>query len=328
MEKTEYSPNMGWSNCNNQAYIAKEEYDDVFSFPSQLPPLDFSFSTGWDFGMQEAVFDSIPPAEMLLSDPLYNPPLDLTQNNSSSALNIPDVHVCISGTAIWDETRTGVLDQVQPQQPQLIFRNNENGTIMVNDELLPVVIEKKRQAQVKNSTSSSKKLSRKTISEYFYMPITQAAKELNVGLTLLKKRCRELGIRRWPHRKLVSLQTLINNVQELGKEEGEDKLKKSIEILEQEKKLMEESPDLQLEDKTKRLRQACFKANYKKRKLMGITTTNHSSTPKSAAATTYNHPLMASEISVNNCFDHDDVDEELKYFLSDCFSSSSSDLMF
>lgn len=56
-------------------------------------------------------------------------------------------------------------------------------------------------------------LSREVISQYFYMPITQAAKELNVGLTLLKKRCRELGIRRWPHRKLMSLQTLITNVQ-------------------------------------------------------------------------------------------------------------------
>lgn len=56
-------------------------------------------------------------------------------------------------------------------------------------------------------------LSREVISEYFYMPITQAAKEMNIGLTLLKKRCREVGIRRWPHRKLMSLQTLINNVQ-------------------------------------------------------------------------------------------------------------------
>lgn len=62
-------------------------------------------------------------------------------------------------------------------------------------------------------SNSSRMLSRKTISEYFYMPITQAARELNVGLTLLKKRCREVGIRRWPHRKLMSLQTLINNVQ-------------------------------------------------------------------------------------------------------------------
>lgn len=54
---------------------------------------------------------------------------------------------------------------------------------------------------------------------------------------------------------------------ELDKEDGhgnEEKLKNAIEILEKEKKLMEEMPDLQLEDNTKRLRQACFKANYKK----------------------------------------------------------------
>jgi len=47
------------------------------------------------------------------------------------------------------------------------------------------------------------------------MPIKQAARELNVGLTVFKKRCRELGIPRWPHRKVKSLQTLIDNVQVL-----------------------------------------------------------------------------------------------------------------
>lgn len=60
--------------------------------------------------------------------------------------------------------------------------------------------------------------------------------------------------------------------QELAKEEGEEseaKLSEAIEILEGERKLLEEIPDAQLEDNTKRLRQACFKANYKKRKLMG-----------------------------------------------------------
>ena len=49
--------------------------------------------------------------------------------------------------------------------------------------------------------------------KYFYMPITRAARELNVGLTVLKKRCRELGIARWPHRKMKSLKSLILNVQ-------------------------------------------------------------------------------------------------------------------
>ncbi|KAI4341447.1 hypothetical protein MLD38_026172 [Melastoma candidum] len=118
---------------------------------------------------------------------------------------------------------------------------------------------------------NAKGLSKKAISRYFYMPITQAAKELNVGLTLLKRRCRELGIRRWPHRKLMSLQTLIKNVQEIGGESESCVGKKNIvvEILEQERKLLEEVPDVQLKEKTKRLRQACFKANYKKRKILG-----------------------------------------------------------
>ena len=37
----------------------------------------------------------------------------------------------------------------------------------------------------------SKMLSKETIPQYFYMPITQAAKEPNLGLTSLKKRCSE-----------------------------------------------------------------------------------------------------------------------------------------
>ena len=49
--------------------------------------------------------------------------------------------------------------------------------------------------------------------KYFYMPITKAAREMNVGLTVLKKRCRELGVARWPHRKMKSLRALILNIQ-------------------------------------------------------------------------------------------------------------------
>ena len=73
--------------------------------------------------------------------------------------------------------------------------------------------------------------------------------------------------------------------QELAKEEGEEseaKLKEAIEILEGERKLLEEIPDAQLEDNTKRLRQACFKANYKKRKLMGMVDSQYCSSSKDA----------------------------------------------
>ncbi|CAN6239445.1 unnamed protein product [Urochloa humidicola] len=109
------------------------------------------------------------------------------------------------------------------------------------------------------------------VSGHFCMPIKQAAQELNVGVTVLKKRCRELGIPRWPHRKVKSLQTLISNVQELGKltEKEDGHLTRSVvEILQLTKKQIEESPGLMLSKETKELRQACFKESFKRRRLM------------------------------------------------------------
>jgi hypothetical protein len=57
-----------------------------------------------------------------------------------------------------------------------------------------------------------KALTFELVSRHFCMPIKQAVQELKVGVTMLKKRCRELGIARWPHRKVKSLNTLIDNI--------------------------------------------------------------------------------------------------------------------
>ncbi|CAM6021577.1 unnamed protein product [Sphagnum balticum] len=107
------------------------------------------------------------------------------------------------------------------------------------------------------------------LSRFFHMPITQASKELKVGLTVLKKRCREFGIPRWPHRKMKSLDSLIQNIQELGKgPEGKTSVPvmSAVKELEHQKRRMEERPGIELAERTKRLRQACFKASYKKRR--------------------------------------------------------------
>jgi len=67
-------------------------------------------------------------------------------------------------------------------------------------------------------------------------------------------------------------------MQEQGEAEGpenDEKIRIAIEMLEKEKSMVEERPDLELEDKTRRLRQACFKANYKKRKLMSMRFMEH-----------------------------------------------------
>ncbi|KAL2961605.1 hypothetical protein AAZX31_17G097700 [Glycine max] len=201
--------------------------------------------------------------------------------NVTADYDFYDIKKGLSG---WNE-----VDAVFDSQKVFLFGNNEeSGGIekqMMEED--GKVNNQGREERINNS--SCRTLSRKTISQYFYMPISQAATELNVGITLLKKRCREVGIRRWPHRKLMSLQTLINNVQELGKEEGgesEEKLRSAIEILEREKKVLEEMPDTELEDTTKRLRQACFKANYKKRKL---TVTGRRKEPRSSSSSSSLH---------------------------------------
>ncbi|XP_027337140.1 protein RKD4 [Abrus precatorius] len=101
------------------------------------------------------------------------------------------------------------------------------------------------------------------IKKHFGVPITEAAKEMNVGLTLLKRRCRELNIMRWPHRKLKSLKLLIDNVKELG-------LANEVAMLEKHKMMLEKLPGLELSEETKKLRQACFKANYKRRRYLAL----------------------------------------------------------
>lgn len=114
---------------------------------------------------------------------------------------------------VYKDVFVGLESSQQQQQQQLLTCNKDglNNKKVLREERK--IIKRVRSSSEEKSSSCSKALSRQIISQYFYMPITQAAKELNVGLTLLKKRCRELGIRRWPHRKLMSLQTLIKNVQ-------------------------------------------------------------------------------------------------------------------
>eukprot|EP00240_Pyramimonas_obovata_P016288 CAMPEP_0118927046 /NCGR_PEP_ID=MMETSP1169-20130426/4615_1 /TAXON_ID=36882 /ORGANISM="Pyramimonas obovata, Strain CCMP722" /LENGTH=271 /DNA_ID=CAMNT_0006868737 /DNA_START=206 /DNA_END=1018 /DNA_ORIENTATION=- len=47
------------------------------------------------------------------------------------------------------------------------------------------------------------------IAQYFHLPINDAAKELGICLTVLKKICRRNGLKRWPHRKLKSIDKIL-----------------------------------------------------------------------------------------------------------------------
>jgi len=55
----------------------------------------------------------------------------------------------------------------------------------------------------------------KQLSEYFQYPINEAAEKLGICATVLKKICRKNGVSRWPHRKIKSIDTMIDSVKEV-----------------------------------------------------------------------------------------------------------------
>eukprot|EP00292_Cryptomonas_paramecium_P011088 CAMPEP_0113689372 /NCGR_PEP_ID=MMETSP0038_2-20120614/17119_1 /TAXON_ID=2898 /ORGANISM="Cryptomonas paramecium" /LENGTH=329 /DNA_ID=CAMNT_0000610419 /DNA_START=117 /DNA_END=1102 /DNA_ORIENTATION=+ /assembly_acc=CAM_ASM_000170 len=57
------------------------------------------------------------------------------------------------------------------------------------------------------------KITLERLSEYFQLPQKDAAREMEMSLTSLKKICRAHGITRWPFRKLMSLERSIDKIQ-------------------------------------------------------------------------------------------------------------------
>ncbi|CAL1381391.1 unnamed protein product [Linum trigynum] len=231
-------------------------------------------------------------------------------------------HGCNKGD---DDDEAGFWNELGPLLPEPSIQPRSNNTSTHHSPAVLVPTGDK----AATPTNGANALTRESVSKYFYMPITQAARELNVGLTLLKKRCRELGLKRWPHRKLMSLQTLISNVRHLQGDDHDSsrsaRLKEAIRVLENEQKLLQECPDLQLQRKTKRLRQACFKANYKNKKKRtqhyfdatsttasppaNSSTRHHTAPPATATTTTTTFAAQAQE------GDDEQGDEEIKSLL-------------
>lgn len=48
---------------------------------------------------------------------------------------------------------------------------------------------------------------------YLHVPITEASAKLGISISVLKKRCRSFGIRRWPYRKIKSYEKKVTNLE-------------------------------------------------------------------------------------------------------------------
>ncbi|GAB4814763.1 hypothetical protein N2152v2_001809 [Parachlorella kessleri] len=101
---------------------------------------------------------------------------------------------------------------------------------------------------------------------YFDMPLQKAAALLRVGVTTLKKVCRQYNIERWPFRKRSSLDRLIVKTREYFSEDRQQQGGEALARLEAEKQAMKGNVGVQLPDQVKRFRQSVFKLEHKARK--------------------------------------------------------------
>ncbi|KAK9109464.1 hypothetical protein Sjap_017524 [Stephania japonica] len=128
-----------------------------------------------------------------------------------------------------------------------------------------IVQEKKRR---RATTKDVAKIGLADLSKYFDLTITEASRRMNVGLTVLKRKCREFGIPRWPHRKIKSLDNLILELKE--EKDRQDQVCASAAIavlkrqrmLETEKENIEKKPSMDIKKETKRFRQDVFKRKH------------------------------------------------------------------
>lgn len=106
--------------------------------------------------------------------------------------------------------------------------------------------------------SNAHELSLDELAQYFHLPIAEAAKEIGVCATVLKKICRKNNVPRWPHRKIKSINKMIQVLEaSLGKNETDDtRIKEEIKILMQHREFVMKNPDTLVKNYNKRKRPA------------------------------------------------------------------------
>jgi len=105
----------------------------------------------------------------------------------------------------------------------------------------------------------------KTLLSQFYLSSTieGAASQLGVGVTALKKRCRQLGIKRWPHRQLQSMMNMIKGLKAMLAHGDDDIcIEDAIRQIEHHVDCIVQDPSYEIPKNVFRLRQAQFKDKH------------------------------------------------------------------
>ncbi|KAK9824058.1 hypothetical protein WJX72_007412 [[Myrmecia] bisecta] len=106
---------------------------------------------------------------------------------------------------------------------------------------------------------------------FFDMPIQDAAKQLNVGLSVLKRICRTMGLARWPYRTRLSLRGLIKKTEEYLDDNtaavcGGPQKAEVVTALQAHLDTLKGTDGHKIADDVKKYRQSIFKLNHKIKK--------------------------------------------------------------
>ncbi|CCI11007.1 unnamed protein product [Albugo candida] len=90
------------------------------------------------------------------------------------------------------------------------FLSRQHMRLMASMEQIKMTSPSEQQS---SAGSKSGSLTIKHLRPYFEQPIVLVADQFGISVTLLKKRCRQLGIARWPHRQITGLRKSIESLE-------------------------------------------------------------------------------------------------------------------
>uniref|UniRef100_A0A7S1T3W8 RWP-RK domain-containing protein n=1 Tax=Tetraselmis chuii TaxID=63592 RepID=A0A7S1T3W8_9CHLO len=93
---------------------------------------------------------------------------------------------------------------------------------------------------------AKKDLPIESIARYFHLPIHVAADQLKVGETWLKQKCREYDIKRWPYRKVKSLDKMLGKLRQQLAACGPNDAQQEAELRQQVREVMEEQVKIRM----------------------------------------------------------------------------------
>ncbi|OEL16340.1 hypothetical protein BAE44_0022641 [Dichanthelium oligosanthes] len=227
------------------------------------------------FDSVAAVAPSSPPPPVL--SPSVNPQLECLPNlyrDLQKVFQFQKVEKVPKRDAKEQPVHSGEQEKTSDEADSSEY--DSDGDPQSDKELVPPV-QKKPRANRKHIDS----ITLDEITQYFHIPIREASKTLQIGVSILKRKCRKYGIPRWPHRKIKSLDSLIHDLEYVLDDEQEDAqqelqkieeqkqaaaktaLTKRKKMLESEKEIIQQKPALDLMTETKQFREDVFKRRYR-----------------------------------------------------------------